>query len=178
MPNWCSNFVQITHEDPARISSLAEAVNAERFFDSVIPVPKALLEHPAPNEIEDELLARHGARSWYDFCVSRWGVKWDVGPYGSVEIIDGTHLSFGFDSAWSYPVGVYEELVKQGFTVDAMYYEPGMGFCGRWVNGDDDYYDISGMNSDEVAQTIDPDIDQQFAISENMSLWEQEAEES
>ena len=27
MPNWCSNYVEVGHKDPAKISALAEAMN-------------------------------------------------------------------------------------------------------------------------------------------------------
>ena len=56
-----------------------------------------------------------------------------------------------------------------------MYYEPGMGFCGRWIDGVDDCVEITGMTADEVANTIDADIDEQFCISENMAQWEEES---
>ena len=86
-------------------------------------------------------------------------------------------MSFGFDSAWSPPIGIYEALVADGFTVDAMYYEPGMGFCGRWVDGSDDYTELSGLSSAQAAEIIDPDVDLQFGIVENMEAWESEEEE-
>ena len=75
-------------------------------------------------------------------------------------------------------MGIYEALLADGFTVDAMYYEPGMGFCGRWVDGHDDYYELGGMTAARVAECIDPDLDQQFGIVENMEMWEEEQEEN
>lgn len=185
MPNWCNNFVQINHTDPAKISLLAEAIKAGKFCDHVIPVHEDLqitagrlgdaVEQAELEAKEQANLAKYGAKNWYDFCVNHWGTKWDVDPYGPVEVeADGTHVSFGFDSAWAPPTGVYAELVEQGFSVDAMYYEPGMGFCGRWVNGDDIYWELGGMTSDEVAEMIDQDVDEQFAITESMAEWEQE----
>jgi len=185
MPNWCSNFVQITHTDPAKITALAAAAKEGKFCDYVIPVPQDLRDtvagYPGADKEEEHNaqmarnIEKYGAKDWYDFCVNRWGTKWDVDLYGPVEVeADGTHLSFGFDSAWSPPIGIYEALAEQGYTVDGMYYEPGMAFCGRWINGIDDCMEISGMTSDQVAELIDPDIDEQFAITEQMAEYEQE----
>jgi hypothetical protein len=55
-----------------------------------------------------------------------------------------------------------------------MYYEPGMCFAGIWENGNDDYYDYSGMNSDEVAEELPAELDEAFGISESMAEWEEE----
>jgi hypothetical protein len=169
MPNWCSNFVQITHSDPAKIAALAAAAKEGKFCEFVIPMPEELRDTTAPSA---------DGNDWYTFCTSRWGTKWDVDPYGPVEVQDGTHLSFGFDSAWAPPIGIYEALLEDGFTVDAMYYEPGMGFCGRWIDGNDGYYELSGMSADRVEQEIDPDINEQFAISEQMAELEAERAEN
>lgn len=188
MPNWCNNFVQINHSDPAKIAELAAAINNNRFCDFVIPVPQDLRDTVAgwpgaDKEAEHEAqkarnIEKYGVKDWYDFCVSRWGTKWEVDGTSDAEVSeDGKHLSVGFDSAWSPPEGVYAALVEQGFSVDAMYWEPGMCFCGRWVNGDDDYYELGQMTSEEVAAEIDPDLDEQFAISENMAQWEEDNRE-
>ena len=187
MPNWCNNFVQIRHEDPAKLQALAEAVNAGRFCDHVIPVPQELRDTVAGWPGEDKAaeheaqvarnLEKYGVKDWYDFCVSRWATKWDVDAYEPAKVEDGL-LAFGFDSAWSPPEGIYAALHEDGFSVDAMYWEPGMAFCGRWRDGFDDYYELGQMTADEVAAEIDPDIDEQFAISESMAEWEAENEET
>ena len=50
-----------------------------------------------------------------------------------------------FDSAWSPPVGLYKRLEELGFTVDAMYWEPGMQFAGVWKDGiNKEYSNYSG----------------------------------
>jgi hypothetical protein len=60
-----------------------------------------------------------------------------------------------------------------GFEVDAFYYEGGMGFCGRFKDGEDDYHDING-GSAWVRRNIPSEIDEAFAISDNMEEWENE----
>jgi hypothetical protein len=187
MPNWCNNYVSISHEDRSKMEALASAIKEGRFCDHVIPVPQELKDtvagaHGDPvkqAELEAQTarnVEKYGAGNWYDFCVNRWGTKWDIDVYDQddLEIDDYNGMGFGFDSAWSPPLGVYEELVSQGFTVNASYYEPGMGYCGIWSDGNDDYYDISGMSAKEVEDTIPADLDEGFGISECMREYEEE----
>ena len=101
MPNWCANFVQITHPDSERIQALAEAARKGRFCEHIIPTPAELREHSAPEYDEaraEEFFAKYGYTDWYSFCVARWGTKWDVDPYDNVEV-QPHYMSFGFDSA-------------------------------------------------------------------------------
>ena len=100
-------------------------------------------------------LEKHGYRNWYDYCVNEWGTKWDVTGQEVNDIPNGVILTF--DSAWAPPTGAYDKLLDLGFEVRAMYYEPGMGFCGVWDNGQDDEYSLGGLNSDEVAELLPPD---------------------
>ena len=111
------------------------------------------------------------------FCTSHWGTKWDVEAH-EVEIDDdGLGFSGGFDSAWAPPMGVVEELVNQGFQVTLYYYEPGMGFVGKFEDGCDDYYEYSGENSKTVRAAIGDELDDMFGISESMEEYERENEE-
>lgn len=185
MPNWCSNFVEVGHDDPAKITALAEAFNRGEFCDAVIPVPEDLKRdgsstHGGENaDLYDQIRAenrqRHGYESWYDFCVNRWGTKWDVGSNDSPADVhpDGTLMTASFESAWSPPVGVYEELVEQGYRVRAYYYEPGMCFAGVWDNGEDDCYSDWG-DSRGAQDTLPKELDEFFAISESQAEYEEE----
>lgn len=185
MPNWCNNTVTISHEDPAMIERARKAFNDGRLLDEFIPVPQALRDTVSGFPAEDQRAAheaqmaenieKYGYKDWYDFCVNQWGTKWDVGADGQPAIDNDTNtLVMNFDSAWAPPTTAYERLMELGFKILAYYYEPGMAFCGRWDDGDDDYYDYGGMTSDEVAETIPDDLDECFAISESMAEWEAE----
>jgi hypothetical protein len=187
MPNWCNNTVEISHPDTAKVYELVEAINAGKFCNYAIPVPESLnivagsVGDPDQQKKLEEDTARniekHGYGNWYDYCVARWGTKWDVDAYETVEYDDqhdGNSITFGFDSAWSPPTGVYEALVEQGFSVKAYYYESGMGFAGVWNNGDDDYIEYAGMTADELEKEIDPELDEVMCITENMRMWEEE----
>jgi hypothetical protein len=189
MPNWCNNGVTITHEDPEKIAALAEAMRKNEFCDYVIPVPAALKDtisggygdkdqQAALERQTAENIEKYGYGNWYDFCVAHWGTKWDVDLAGTVNVSEcGTIVDVGFDSAWSPPVGVYEKLVEQGYDVVAFYYEPGMGFVGKWDNGYDDCIEYGGETSETVRSAIGEELDDYFGISESMAEWEAENEE-
>lgn len=162
-------------------------MNAKRFLDFVIPVPKDLTETVAgfPGEElreaheakEQSNMEKYGFKNWYDFCVSRWGTKWDVEAYDTVEF-DPAGVTFGFDSAWSPPTGVYAALVEQGFSVTGFYYEPGMAFAGKWSDEDgDQYWELGDMTSEQVRDLLPEDLDEVMCISENMEQWEESAED-
>jgi len=193
MPNWCNNTVQINHEDPAKMYALVEAINEGKFCNFAIPVPESLAivagsvgaqGSPEQNELElkeQANLEAHGYKNWYDFCVNSWGTKWDVDPYDKVEY-DDQHdkngITFGFDSAWAPPAGVYEALMDQGYSVRAYYYEPGMCFAGIHDENGDDCYDIGGMTSETVKDAIPEDLDEMFGISECIAEYEAEEAEN
>ena len=157
MPNWCSNSVVLRHEDPAQIARAVEAFNKGEFLTQLVPNP---------------------AGAWdYDWCVGHWGTKWDVGGDGYDPVIadDGLSADFTFDSAWSPPITAYEAMTEQGFRIEAMYYESGMCFAGTWDSEfGEDYYDLSGMDSGDVAQQLPQELDQNFCISETMAEYEDE----
>lgn len=180
MPNWCSNSVTISHSDPVRITELAQAMREGRFLKHVLPVPQQLIDTVAgsvggPEDYEQRLLEFRqqlnreffGYSNWYDFQVANWGTKWDVDCDGGVEVSeDGKTVTASFDSAWSPPIGIYNELVGQDYGVAAYYYEPGMCFVGKWVDGDDQYYEFGDHDSNTVRDVIGEELDDMFGISE------------
>jgi hypothetical protein len=190
MPNWCTNGVTISHTDPAKMAALAEAMKAGKFLNHIIPVPEDLQivagrvgadDNPDQIELErktQENIQKYGAGNWYDFCVNRWGTKWDVDCEGMMDVSDdGLTINASFDSAWAPPCGVYEAMVEDGYDVVAYYYESGMCFVGKWDNGCDDCYDYSGENSKTVRDAIGEELDDYFGISESMAEYEEEQED-
>jgi len=155
MPNWCSNTLNISHEDPDMIERAKTAYRAGRFLQEFIPFPNG---------------------EWdYNWCVNTWGTKWDIGGEDAHMVEqDANNVVFNFDSAWAPPTGAYEQLMEQGFEIIAYYYEPGMAFCGKWENGDDDYYEYGGMTSDQIADELPDDLDETFGISESVAEYEAE----
>jgi hypothetical protein len=107
--------------------------------------------------------------------VNEWGTKWDVGGDGDQATIDGpNNISMNFDSAWAPPTEAYMKLEDLGFGVNAMYFEPGIGFAGWYQDGHDDFYEVGSMTSDQVAEELPVELDETFAISEGMREWELE----
>ena len=191
MPNWCNNTVQINHKDKTKMYALVEAINEGKFCNFAKPVPESLSivagrvgsddnpEQIALEEQEKVNFAQHGYKNWYDFCVNEWGTKWDVEAYDKVDY-DDQHdkhgITFGFDSAWAPPLGVYDALLDQGYTLRAFYYECGMAFAGVYDENGDDYYDVGGMTSEQVETELPRDLDEIMGISESIAEYEEESE--
>ena len=189
MPNWCNNTVELYHDDPVMIERARKAFNDGALLNEFIPVPADLQivagcvgakddpKQIALEEAEQRNIAKYGYKTWYDFCVAEWGTKWDVGAdgYNADDIPGGLMLTF--DSAWSPPVNAYEKLVDMGFSIRAMYYEPGMAFAGIWNDGDDDFYEYGGMTSEQIQEELPVELDEAFCISESVAEWEAENEQ-
>lgn len=187
MPNWCSNNLVLTHEDPAMIQRAYDALERGEFLEEFIPVPQQLKIVAGRVSDEDEQakleadtrrnLEELGYGNWYDYCVGEWGTKWDVGQQGASDIHpNGKMLHTFFDSAWSPPINAYEKLMAMGFGVEAMYHEGGMCYAGVWSEGVDDYVDLSELGADDIERDY-PELDECFGISESMREYEAENEE-
>ena len=82
MPNWCSNSITLTHEDPAMIAKAAQALPAGKFLETFIPIPADLQitagylgDGDAQKELEaknEANIEKHGYANWYDFCIEEW----------------------------------------------------------------------------------------------------------
>jgi hypothetical protein len=124
MPNWCLNKLTISHEDRSKVMEFVLAYKEGKACEHYLPRP--------------------ADKDWYEWNIANWGTKWDIGSdNGEVRGLNPTivdnEATMSFDSAWSPPIGLYEELDRLGFMVDATYFEPGMGYCGIWHDGDDLY---------------------------------------
>jgi hypothetical protein len=190
MPNWCNNTLELHHEDPAMIERAKKAFADGKFLEEFIPVPASL--HIVAGRVGDgdeqkkleEDTARnievHGYGNWYDFCVNEWGTKWDVGgdDYNEPILETPNKITMSFDSAWAPPITAMDKFEALGFSVRLYYYEPGMCFAGVYEDGHDNYYDLSNMTSTEVADELQSDLDEMFAISETMAEYEEENKET
>jgi len=182
MPNWCLNTVELTHEDATMIARAKSAFLDKGLLNEFVPIPEELKitagylgesdEQTALEAQEARNIEKFGYRNWYEYCVNEWGTKWDVTGQEVNDIPNGVILTF--DSAWAPPTGAYDKLLDLGFEVRAMYYEPGMGFCGVWDNGQDDEYSLGGLNSDEVAALLPQELDEAYGISESIAEYEDE----
>jgi hypothetical protein len=158
MPNWCSNTLTLSHEDPAEITRASDAFKRGELLNEFVPLPA----------VEKD--------NWYDWNVNNWGTKWDVGGDNyDVDIgNDGSSMTVSFESAWAPPVAWYEHMQELGFGVTAYYYESGMCFAGKYDESGDDGYEFSNMSSDDVRDMLPEDLDDMFGISEMMAEYEDE----
>jgi hypothetical protein len=190
MPNWCNNYLVLEHDDPEMITRAKKAYADGKLLEEFVPVPASLhivagsvgaKDSPEQNELEAKETAnleKHGYANWYDYCVNEWGTKWDVGGDDGQLTEDGPNaLRMSFDSAWAPPIAAMEKMMDLGFKVKLIYYESGMGFCGLFDENGDDYYELSGLTSKEVAEQINPEIDECMCIVENLEMWEEDNKE-
>ena len=190
MPNWCNNYLELTHDDPEMITRAQKAFADGRLLDEFVPVPKSLHivagrvgsdDNPEQIKLEEDTarnIATHGYGNWWDYCVNEWGTKWDVGGDGDQARLDGpNHISMNFDSAWAPPVPAMEKFQDLGFRVKLIYWESGMCFCGLFDENGDDYYDYTDMSADEIAETINSEIDECMCITESIREWEEDNRE-
>ena len=141
MPNWCYNYAEFSHEDKAQMDKLRDAIDKKEVLKTLVPLPVDLEENDG----------------WYNWCVSNWGTKWDL---CDIDILkdDGQTIGIQFSTAWSPPTRAYETLNEMGFSIDAYYSEMGMGFCGHYTDGVDDYYEFEEYTSDWLENNIPSDI--------------------
>ena len=181
MPNWCNNNITIT--GPAhKINKIwAEAIKDDSgLLNAIVPMPTALRETVKGSGDENQTELHDGYTNWYDWSVARWSTKWDVSTEGlEYDESDGVATITGwFDSAWAPPTQAMETYGAENpdvlITLD--YHEPGMCFVGRTTieNGEaeDDCIDYADCNSKTVREMIGADFDDEWAISENMEMWE------
>lgn len=138
MPNWCDNSIRLYNEDKTKIDALEAEMSKKNDDGHSMAEP---FNHLCPNP----------AGEWqYDWSVSNWGTKWEA------SIIDwnrdsDNEITIYCDTAWSPPTVLFEYLVEEGWEVNAIYHEPGMGFCGIFTTEDgDDYYEYDITDPESV----------------------------
>ena len=133
MPNYCSNYLTLTHEDPAMIVRAKDALERGEFLAEFIPVPEELqiVAGSVGNPVEQAKLEadtnrnieKYGYGNWYDYCVNEWGTKWDVAvsednkyPDTTIEEAENGEnyvVHYNFNTAWSRPLGAISKLSAQ-----------------------------------------------------------------
>lgn len=178
MPNWCNNYIELSHSNPQMITRAVKAMKRGEFLQEFVPCPKELRDTTAGFSADEEAQAElnkqheanikaHGYPTWYEWNIANWGTKWDL---GTVDVNEVTEISLTatFDSAWSPPIAAMEQLSDMGFEVILYYYEPGVGFCGKYSSeyGEHTYT----IGEDEIPE----DIDDMFGVTENQ--WDEDEE--
>ena len=186
MPNWVDNTITLKHSDPTMIKRAHDALERGEFLNEFHPVPLDLqivagrlgddesAEQQALVLQENANRDKYGYANWYDWCVNEWGTKWDVGDEGSATLNEDGSLTASFNSAWSPPIEAYRMLEDLGFKIKAYYFEGGMMFAGIYEDGDDDYYEVGLMNSEQIDAELPKELDEMFGISEQVAEYESE----
>lgn len=176
MPNWCMNNLTISHTDKDMVQKFADAWDSGGVCNHYLPTPR----NESLQFIEDELSPDY----WYTWNISNWGTKWDFGKdeYDDPAMIipittlteDGietrNEVSVSFNTAWSPPIDFYNHLVELGYKIHASYFEPGLGFCGIYTDGFDNYIDYGGeKDMIPVAIWNEYGLDEFFEMTEDES---------
>ena len=160
MPNWCNNDLHLTHDDPEMIKKARDAWESGNFLATLVPepdytttpvaqtFPEITAQYAKTEEEKAKALANEPTireDSWWDWRVQNWGTKWDIGLDSDLD----NHAQGGdndmfvyFNSAWSPPTSAYARLAELGYSIRAYYHEGGCAFCGSWIDGVDDCFDI------------------------------------
>jgi hypothetical protein len=144
------NAIAVSHKDRAQMQRFIDVLNnREGLFNSFVPQP----------EVEGD--------DWYGWRLAHWGTKWDVATEASEYIeIDGDAddgITFTIETAWGPPINFYAAMKRQGFEIDATYYEPSMCFVGAWRDGIDDCFNIPDTE-EEAKATIPADLIEDWGI--------------
>ena len=182
MPNWCNNTITI-RGDANKVKAIwDEAQKQQGLLAAMVPQPEDMF-HGNLGEAEREECVEKGIPNWYDWNVSNWGTKWDVGLEGLeyTVLADGSaEISGWFDSAWSPPIealNIFSEA-NQDLSVECFYLETGMCFVGCWdSDGGDDYYEYADCNSNDVRDVVPDYLVSEFDLENMLAEWEEDEEE-
>ena len=189
MPNWCNNNIEITGPKE-KLIKICDGAKKGELLDTLFPMPEALKE--TEKSSDDDKMAKQpvvdGVNNWYDWRVNNWSTKWDVDPYVGDNIkVEGdggnARLVFGFDSAWSPPIGACAKYLEDNddVSIRLVYYEPGCDFMGVWEDFDDRCYSCSEdapKSDSEFWETEDGRlIDDYMGCVERMIEYEEEQKE-
>lgn len=129
MPNWCANVLIAKHKDKDKMEALKSALKSTKFFEYILPIGE-----------------------WeYEKACSTWGTKWEASNLNWCLFTATArhHLDISFDSAWCPPEGVYQTMANDGWEITAYFYEPGMGFVGKYGVDSSGLYEESYNIEDE-----------------------------
>ena len=138
MPNYCDNILYLSNKDESKIDEV----------ERVLFTQSPLFEHLLPCGETD---------TSYDDHLEKWGTKWDASII-DFERDDHNQILISFETAWCPPIALYDYLSENQWDITAYYNEPGVGFCGRYIHGIDDYYEYD-MSDIESLEQIPKDID-------------------
>jgi len=180
MPNHVTHRIVVTAGDSDQLTEFQELCFTEGEFDfeKILPMPEALKgissgftnidgeqvslwrevdgESVAISVVEQaELVRDYGTASWYDWCVENWGTKWNA--YETDIVYDGTtSIEFTFNTAWSMPIPIFEELSRRftdlRFSVQA--FDEGWNFAAVGHFDHDGVFIDEEQANDEIYEEV------------------------
>jgi hypothetical protein len=180
MPNWCENKLILQGSESSILAFEARyfvEVEVEVEFDN----PNQQLDNEG-NCIKAKCLEFRFEKvkplppehqeNWYDWCIENWGTKWDVCHFVRGDK-PGTYF---FDTAWSFPQALFDELASQlendfaGLYFEGYFFEAGFGYSGNFYYNDQDGFEC---HSDEDRDSLREIAKEHF----NYDPYDDEAEE-
>ena len=163
MPNWCANTFEVTG-DSQRMQSFYEFLEergGKDWFDFFVQPLK-----------EDDA-------NWYSYNLENYGCKWncEAGSWSIQDLDDGrSKIVLDFESPWAPPTKLYETLAEDAsLEIYAEYNEEGMGFVGKFEDGEDEYYEYDNLDD---LEDIPEELVENWCIRESIQGWEDMEEES
>jgi hypothetical protein len=135
MPNWCDNTLTVegAEETVQRFKQMAKLqagkADSDLSLASLYPIPDNVYQ----GDLGPEESQRYGKNTWYHWCITHWGTKWDV----QATLTDAlpVRLVYWFQSAWSPPVPWLKKVARDfpRLRFVLTYDEPGMAFAGTAI---------------------------------------------
>lgn len=127
MANWCKNEIELIkkHSNEEEYNKILKAICDKEFLEFFVPEPKDLKNSLDKDDMEDLC-------SWTE---ENWGTNQDIISFELVEnyfLRNVIHIELKFETAWTPPLKVYEEMTRKGWYVNASYVEFGNSLCGLW----------------------------------------------
>lgn len=100
-------------------------------------------------------LKEYGFANWYAWRIATWGTKWEAYEVSEEWYEDGEATCVEFQTAWSPPMNVMEELSEKfpTLTFKLKYIDEGIGFLGYAIFHDCDVKeDVFLENEDAVSE--------------------------
>jgi hypothetical protein len=163
MPNWCSNTITISADEPEKIKEFVDFLEKNEgkdWFDFFLPTPSELTENDS--------------NGWYTWNVENWGCKWNCNAQDWSVDENLSSVSFWFDSPWSPPVELYRFITQNtDFNIQAEYCEEGIGFVGEFIDGFEDTYEYETIDD---LDDIPEHLIENWNLRDNLEDWEENDE--
>jgi len=159
MPNWTTNEVRFTFDMSHQKDKFMKLVKSDDNpfdFNKIVLMPEVFnrlctngtvtnetcwCDDSKPNGVGEQLTdlelqrlkKEHGTVSEREWCIDNWGTKWNcVNHIKNDDDDDDSQVWFGFDTAWSPPIGIAHSLKHKftGIKFRWFYRDESDMFCG------------------------------------------------